>query len=228
MDKLSFKQLFGRYKALPQRTKNIVFLILGLAIFILAYYFGYQPMVEKTAEIQTQVDAQAAYVSELKGYYDNMNFYEKNIEESKDTINADLMRLPRDIKDEDFLMYIKVMNEELGGYLQSVNFDEVSFISEFSCVADDKTVTAESMRAGASFTSYMTYAQLKDMLDYIYEKTTQITFVDSVSVTYYSENALLESNVDLSKYYITYDGAEYVPVPVPDVELRVSDPFHTS
>jgi len=227
MNNLNFKDLVAKVKGLPTRTKNIILLIIGIFIFILTYTMGFQKIQEKTAAVQAEVDSQASYVSILKDYHNNLQTYENGIAADKDSINLNLSHLPRGIKTEDFLMYIKTMNEKLGCSLESVSFEDDSYIGEFACVVDDKNVTAQSMHSGAKFTNYLTYAQVKNLLKYVYEETPELTFVDSVSLTYDSEIALLQGDIALSKFYITYEESQYVPVPVPDVSLGVGDPFGT-
>lgn len=227
MNGLNFKDLIGKYKALPNKTKNLIFVVLGIAIFLAAYMLGFQKLQEATAEVQTEVDKQADYVAVLKDYHTNIDTYKKGIEDSKNSVNANLDRLPRGIKSEDLLMYVKIMNEDLGTNLNSVHIDQDSFIGEFPCVVEGKSVSVQAMRSGASFSSDANYGQVKDSLKYIYEQTKQITFLEGLALTYDSENALLTADYEISKYYITYDGSEYVPVPVPDVQLGVGDPFGT-
>jgi hypothetical protein len=228
MNQLNFKDIVAKIKGLPTKTKNILLLVIGIAIFLGAYTLGFQKIQEKTAAVQTECGKQSAYVNELKNYYNNIGTYEKGIEESQTTIDGILVTLPRGIKTEDFLMYIKTMNEDLGTRLKSTHFNADSFLGEFPCVVDGKSVTIQSYRSGATFTSDMTYAQFKESLKYLYEQTKQITFLEKVGLTYDSENALLQTNYEISKYYITYEGGEYVFVPVPDTSLGVGDPFGTA
>ncbi len=228
MNNMNFKDIIAKVKGLPTKTKNILFLVVGIVILLAAYMFGFQKIQEKTLAVQEEAGKQSVYVNELKGYHSNIQTYEKGIEDSKNTIDGILVTLPRGMNSEDFLMYIKIMNEDLGTNLSSVHIDADSFIGEFPCIAEDKSVTIQSFRSGASFSANMTYAQFKDSLKYIYEKTNQITFVESVGLTYDSESAKLQTSFKISKYYITYDGSEYVFVPVPDVSLGNSDPFGTA
>ena len=228
MNNLNFKDIIAKIKALPTKTKNIILLILGIVIFIAAYMLGFQKIQEKTAAVQEEVNTQAAYVNELKNYYNNIQTYEKGIEEAKDDIEANVVKFPAGINTEDMLMYVKILNETIGGNFQNISFEDSSFLGEFSCVINEKSVTVQPMHTGASFQTYMTYAQVKETLKYIYEQTPELTILNSVSLNYNAENAFLDCKFDISKFYITYDGSEYVPVPVPDVELGVADPFGTA
>ncbi len=227
MKNMTFKDLIAKFKALPVKTRNLIFVILGIAIFLCSYMLGYQKFQEKTAALNEEIGTQSAYVTKLKDYYNNIQTYEKGIADSKQAINENISHLPFDIKSEDFLLYVKTMNEDLNADFKSITFEPDTLIGEFGCTINDKNVNCTAMRSGVSFTSSMTYAQFKDMLQYIYNETNQITFVDTVSLNYDSENARLETNVQLSKFYITYEGAEYVPVPVADIPQGSQDPFNT-
>lgn len=227
MKDLNFKDLLAKYKALPAKTKNLIMVILGIAIFIGAYMLGFQKLQTSTAEIQTQIDEQSIKVSELKGYYDNLKTYENGIDESKKSINASLSTLPFGIKTEDTLMYVKTMNEKVGSNMESISFDADEFIGEFGCVINDQNVTANAMRTGATYNATMTYDQFKNTLNYIYNDTKEVTFVENVSLTYDSAELLLTTTMSLSKYYIDYEGAQYTPVAVPNVPLGNTNPFGT-
>lgn len=227
MKDMTFKDLVAKFKALPVKTKNLIFVILGIAIFLGAYMLGFQKLQEKTASVNEEIGKQSVYVAELKGYYDNIQTYEKGIADSKQIINNHLSRLPFGINNEDFLMYVKTMNEDLKTELTSITFDADSFISEFGCTVNEKNVNVNAMRAKVNFTSNMNYAQFKQMLQYIYNETNEITFIDDVSLTFDAETALLNTTTSLSKFYVTYEGAEYQPVPVPNVDTGNNDPFNT-
>lgn len=227
MKDLNFKDLLAKYKALPAKTKNLIMVILGIAIFIGAYMLGFQKLQESTAALQTEIGTQSAYVTELKGYYDNLATYNKMIDEDKKAINQNLSTLPLGITSEDFLIYTKTMNEKIGGKLQNVNFDVDEFIGEFGCVINEQNVTASAMRSSLSFTSIMSYSEFKNMLNYIYKDTKEVTFIDNVTVVYDSTDMVLNASFDISKYFITYDGCEYKPVAVPNMPMGNTNPFNT-
>ncbi len=225
MNDLNFKDLVAKAKALPTKTKNIIYLVFGIFIFILVYMFGFQTLQSTNLDLQSKIDTQSKYVNELKGYYNNIQTYETGIANDKKDIDEALSTLPAGINSEDFLMYIKLMCENEGLNLVSVSFSDDSFVGEFPCVVDEKSVTLTGVHAGADFSANgCTYAELKNVLNYIYERTREVTFIDSIGIQY-NENANLDVTFRLSKYYATYDGSEYIPVPVPFVDQGTSNPF---
>lgn len=225
MKDLNFKDLAAKYKALPAKTKNLIMVILGIAIFLGAYMLGFTKLQESTTALQEEIGTQSAKVAELKGYYDSLDVYKKGIDEDKQAINKNLSKLPFGIKSEDYLMYVKTMNEDIGAKLSNISFEADNFIGEFGCQINDQNVTASAMSSSVSFSSRMNYKQFKEMLQYIYDDTRKVTFIDTVSITFDSTEVILDTTFGITKYYIEYEGCDYVPVPVPNVATGTSDPF---
>ncbi len=215
-------------KKLSLRDVNMILVVVGLVILVATYFLVYQNYSAKNAELDTTLTEREAHLKELQGYYDNLKEYERGTAEGKANIAANLSKLPRGIKSEDFLVYIMDSTNEVSADLRSVNFQDANEISTFSTVVDGGKQECKGYQVNASFNAQMNYAQLKNYLDYVYNQSDNVTFVESFVVTYNGENSKLETTFGLSKYYITFDGSEYVPVPVPDVGIGVDDPFHTS
>ena len=227
MNNLNFKDIVAKVKGLPTKTKNIIFLLIGIFIFLAAYMLGFQKIQEKTAVVQEEAGKQSAYVAELKNYFNNIQTYEKGIQESKDYINDTLSHLPRGISTEEVLMYVKKANEAVNADFKSISLKDPSPVRDFACVVEDKSVQMSGYQVDTNFSTEMTYPQFKDFLDYIYEGTEDITFIDTVSLVYNPESATLSTTCNISQYYVTYEGAEYVPESVPGVNIGTSNPFGT-
>lgn len=215
-------------KKLSLRDINMILVVVGLLLLVATYFLVYQNYSEKNAELDTQLTEREAHLKELQGYYDNLKTYEQGTEDGKVNISRNLDRLPLDIKSEDFLVYIMDSVNEVNGSLISVNFRDASQTAQFETVVGGKKVPVTGYQVGAGFNGIMNYTQLKNYLDYVYDETENITFIDNFSLTTDSASRKLNVTFNLSKYYITYEGGEYIPVAVPNVALGVDDPFHTN
>ncbi len=214
-------------KTLSLRDVNMILVVVGLVILIATYFLVFRSFSEKNAELDTQYTERSAHLKELQGYYDHLKEYEKGTAEGKSNISANRARRPRGMRSEDFLVYIMDSTKAVNAELSTVNFNNSNEISRFSTVIDGKKQECTGYQMSAAFSAQMNYNQLKNYLDYIYNQSENITFVDNFVVTYNGENSVLNTTFGLSKYFITFDGSEYVPVPVPNVPIGVSDPFHT-
>lgn len=214
-------------KTLSLRDVNMILVVVGLVILVATYFLVFRSFSEKNTELDTQYTERSAHLKELQGYYDNLKTYEKGTAEGKKNISSNLSRLPRGINSEDFLVYIMDSTKAVNADLLTVNFNNSNEISKFSTVVDGKKQECTGYQMSAAFSAQMNYNQLKNYLDYIYNQSEKITFVDNFVVTYNGENSKLNTTFGLSKYFITFDGSEYIPVPVPNVAIGVSDPFRT-
>ena len=214
-------------KKLSLRDINMILVVVGLLLLVATYFLVYNNYSAKNSELDSQLVEREAHFKELQGYYNNLSTYEKGTVEGKANISSNLSKLPLGIKSEDFLVYIMDSTDEVNATLDSVSFEDEAEISRFSTVVDNKKQECVGYQVNASFNGKMNYAQLKDYLDYVYNGSENVTFINNFTVTYNAESASLTTVFNLAKYYITYDGGEYIPVPVPDVPIGVSDPFHT-
>ena len=215
-------------KKLTWREYNLIFTVLGIALVLAAYFLGYSKYTEKNAEIEKEIGTRSAYLDELNDCYNNLATYEEGIATAKTNISKNLSKLPRGIKDEDFLLYLMEASKAVGADLQTVDFQSSSLVAQFDCYVGDEVKNVTGYRTGTTSSGVLTYNQLKEYLRYIYEKTNNTTFVDTISVAYEAETARLNSSVSLSKYYVDYDGAEYVATPVPNVPIGTGNPFGTA
>ena len=218
----------GSKKKLTWREYNLILTVLGIALVLAAYFLGYQKYSEQNTALETEIGTRSSYLNELQDCFNNEPTYKKGIAEAKDNIQKNIDKLPtKVIYDEDFLHYLREANKAVGADLQTVDFQSSAVVAEFSCFVDGQNKNIKGYRTGTTSAGTLTYAQLKEYLRYVYEKTSHTTFVDSISIVYDPEVAKLNSTVSLSKYYVDYEGAEYKPEQRPNVGIGTRDPFGT-
>ncbi|MBR4765972.1 MAG: hypothetical protein IK085_04315 [Clostridia bacterium] len=226
-------------KKLTWREYNLILTVLGIALVLAAYFLGYSKYTEKNEAIEQEIGTRSAYLTELNDCYNNLATYEKGIADAKKNISANLAKLPvsgtdtngkkqAGINDEDFLLYLMEANKAVGADLQTVDFQASSLIAQFDCYVGDEVKNVTGYRTGTTSSGELSYNQLKEYLRYIYEKTNNTTFVDSISIAYDAESAKLNSTVSLSKYYVDYADSDYSAPAVPNVPTGTSDPFGTA
>ena len=213
-------------KKLSNRDLNLLLALLGVVIFLLVYFLGFTRLQAANEALDSDIRRQETRLAELQGYYDNLDTYEQGITDSKVSIDANLQRLPGDVKDEDFLLYLMDMHANAGSDLTGVSFDSVSLVSQFNCMIEGESKSLSGYRSVSTSTASMDYSQLKACISRLYD-TQDITFLDSVSVTYDSESTLLDTVFTVSKLYADYDGAVYTPAEAPELPQGTMDLFGT-
>lgn len=217
-------------KKLSNRDLNLLLVLAGILVFVLAYFLVFTPYQEKNEALDSKIKAQTSRLSELQAHYDNLATYEQGIADSKASSEAILSRIPAGLKDEDFLLYLMDMHEKAESSLTSVSFDSVSLSGQFTGMDQEQAKVFSGYRAVTSSTAVLDYSQLKAIIHHIYEDTADLTFLDSVSVTYDSGIGLLDGVFTISKLYGCFEGSEdaYVPAEVPEVSLGTKDMFGTT
>lgn len=210
------------------KDKKLILMVGGLALFLIVYSYIFRPMQEKTFQMQSEIERLERECRELEIQNTNMEAYEEQIIEYRATI-ADAMKLfPVDVKEEDVMSYLLKLQDKNEIELMSVAFNEpltvVNFDGVISADGEDKMVHMIGQQVSTTATAELTYAKLKDVLNYIYETQTQTT-LESVTVVYDSKKELLNGSFDFSRYTLGYDEAEYKPEKLPEVDLGKEDLF---
>lgn len=196
-------------KEFSKRDINMALTALALVIAVASYLVGFQKLSEKRTTVENEYNNRSAYLSELQGYYDNLKAYQDGTAASRVSIKSNLDRLPVGFENEDFLLSMMHAMEKIGSKMSSINFNSMDNVSEFKTVIGDEYVDVQGFRASSTITATMTYDQFKTFLDNTYDKTQDVTFIDSVSVTYNAETAALNTVFNISKYFIKYEGFQY-------------------
>lgn len=215
---------------ISKRDTKLLLILAGLLVFLAAYMGLFNPYQAKADAVAAESVQLEARVAELESLYLHLGTYEQGIEEYRDTVARQLEKYPANIENEDFLSYLLTMEKRQGITIESVSFDAPALISEFSAVVEqdgeDVPVTMSAYRTGAVMSGQMNYAQLKSVVDYLYDSDRQ-TSLDSVSVSYNSETAALSGSLSIAKYFVSWPDAPYTPEPLPSVNLGVNDLFGT-
>lgn len=214
-------------KELSPRDIQMALVAVGLVVLVAVYFLVFSKYNDKTEVIKGDIETRGTYLNELKGYYDNLDSYQKGVNESKANIEKNLARLPIGMEDDDFLLYMIDLNDSVGVKMSGINFNSPEVVSQFSTMVGGENKDVIGYRRSVSASCSLTYPQFKNYLAKIYDEKSNITYVDSVGLTYDAKEGLLSASFNLSKFYIFYDGAEYVATESPYVALGKKNPFGT-
>lgn len=214
-----------------KRDIKLLLVLAGLLIFLGLYFGMFTRYQEKTAAVNASIGEMEPKLEELEGYYKNLSTDEQGVADAHKAIQNELEFYPAGIKDEDFLVSLLDMEKKIGFTMESVSFDAPSLLLQFPCAvgqqSEETVVDMSAYRAGVVMTNQLTYPQLKQCIDYIYNSP-QRTALDSVSVSFNSETGKLTGSFSIAKYYLTWDGAKYTPANLPIVNKGVADLFGTT
>lgn len=215
---------------ISKRDANLLLILLGIILFVAGYFTVYNPYQKKTEALQAEIAALQPTLSELKGYEGNLDKYKAGIDELEGKIATETERYPTDVRPEDFVMYAIELEDKVGLDVTGIDFADPVLISQIDGIRRDGeqyTVTPLTAYAyGMTANCSLSYEELKDLIKHI-DDTALCTKLDSVSVSFDTENGGLTGSVVLDKYFITSGSEPYVPTQVPDVDLGTDDLFGT-
>lgn len=215
---------------LSKRDIKLLFILLGAVFLLIGYFAVYSPYTAKAETVESETNELKPRLEELRGYFQNLDVYEKDINSAKQTIRTEMKRYPSDVRPENMILYAQTIRQNFGVDITGLSFDTPLSILTFQGVEQqgDDTQVREltAFRRSMTITCNLSYRQLKDMIAYI-NSTEQRTAVDSVNISYDSESGELTGDATLVQYFITGEGDKYIAAEVPDVELGRENLFGT-
>ncbi len=200
----------------------------GLLIFVALYFLVYNPTLEENDVLEAEINALKPQLEELRTYEVNYDTYVQNIEDIRANIAAQLVAHPSKIENEEFLKWMIDWENANDLDIASVSFNGTNSISQFPLYvtgeAGEVMAEVDAGRISMSATATYSYDAIKNAINAVYAYP-QSTALDSLTLTYSAETGELAGNITLSKYYINYPGAPYVPVPMPTVPIGNTNPF---
>ena len=216
---------------IAKRDLKLLLILAGLLVFLLLYMLVFNPLQTKTDAVEARNAQLSAQVEDLEAKYLRMAEYEDGIKNSREFVKETLKSFPGDVKEEDILSYLLTMEARQGIRMQSVTFNDPELVQQFNMMTQvdgqDVAVPANAYRATTVMTGTLNYPQAKNVINYLYDSDKQTT-LKSVTLSYNAEGGKLLGTFELAKYFVNFDGAEYVPERVPVVDIGLQDLFGTT
>ena len=216
---------------IAKRDLKLLLILAGLLVFLLLYMLVFNPLQTKIDAVEARNAQLSAQVEDLEAKYLRMAEYEDGIKNSREFVKETLKSFPGDVKEEDILSYLLTMEARQGIHMQSVTFNDSELVQQFNMMTQvdgqDVVVPAGAYRATTVMTGSLNYPQAKNVINYLYDSDKQTT-LEGVTLSYNAEGGKLTGTFELAKYFVDFDGAEYVPERIPVVDLGLQDLFGTT
>ena len=216
---------------IAKRDLKLLLILAGLLVFLMLYMLVFNPLQTRITETKAQNAQLSEQVQDLEAKYLRMSEYQEGIKAGRENVEKQLKSLPGNVKEEDILSYLLTMEASEEIYMESVTFNTPELVQQFDMMTvkdgQDVAVPAGAYRVSTVMTGTMNYPQAKNVINYLYASPKQ-TNLESVTLTYSAESGELSTTFQLGKYFVNWDGAEYVPERVPTVPMGLPDLFGTT
>ncbi len=197
--------------SLNPRDKFIVFIVAGVAVIALAFFFGFSKINESKKNVDSQVTKQEALNRDLKEKNANKQQYLTETETYKNRFNAAIAGYEQGTSQDHQLMFLRQVELTTGPWIKSVTFAASSPIYQFGAITSSNPGAAGTKAYKTDMQGYKstntvayecTYDNFKKVLAYLnnyYSKNT----IDNLTATYSAEEDKVSGTITLSSYCIT-------------------------
>lgn len=207
--------------------------ILVIVAAVLAYMYLYMPLVEQRKALEKENYDLDVRLITLKNMARDEDMYKIGINESSKTIKKVMNHYSAGNTPEKSIMMVDYMEKEVGLKLPNLGFTlptvlstvQMPMVSEmedgtYAIEYYDVTLLKETLT-----TSYAcSYTQLKKLINFINAYPERMN-IESISITFDSENNGLKGNLTLNLYAVTGTGKEYTPPVIDDLSMGSGNIF---
>ncbi len=212
-------------------NNNLVIMVIGVLVLVGVITFVFMPLNEQSQANNLEIDTLNSEIAVLEGHEAKLSVYEEEIAASRQYVQSQLPLYPADITEEDAIMWHIYFNDLINGESNQVLFNPHNLLVSFNAFAnpeqDANLVTMDAYSVDVAFNSLFEYGNFKNTLDTIYAQPDRMG-INSVSISYDAASAQIVADFAFSRFYLSYPGAIYEPLTIPDVPLGVENPFRVS
>jgi len=214
---------------ISKRDTKMLLILFGIVIFVLCYFMVYLSYSEENEFLREDIEDADYEFAKLKALEREVAGYREAIASSEEFILLAQSEYPADVHAADLIMYAVELQENTriitGGlsFIQPVDIMTVQGLAE-NARGGYSFTPLNAYRTGININCSLTYQQLKDLADYIYNES-QKTSLHSVSLSYNSTTGLLYGNVVINKSFLSSKDKEYVAAQIPEMNVGLPNPF---
>jgi hypothetical protein len=214
---------------ISKRDIKMLLILFGIVIFVLCYFLVYLSFNEDNEFLLEDIEDAEFKLVQLREIEREVAGYREMAAESERLILAKQAEYPADVRAADLIMYVVELEENIGIETGGITFIQPVSIMTVQGLTESEnggyTFAAQNAyRTGVNISCSLTYQQLKDLINYVYEETPKAS-VHSISLSYNSATGLLYGNMIINRSFLSSNDIEYVAAQIPDMELGLPNPF---
>lgn len=208
-------------------------LALGFVVLLAVYFLVYKSYNDKAAALEKANVAKQQRVDELKVFYDNLETYNKEIEQYQAQIAAWLDEFPQDVKEEDII--VLALDTEKAAFVGYTNIN-ISSRDAFRTIPaatmqlakmENLTQDVIFVKRTVSYVNITDYFNLKKCVETINNSANRLT-ISNITYSKNEETGELEGTIEVTFYSVLGTGKEYVPQDLKEYESGLANLFGTA
>lgn len=214
-------------------SKRDLYLLLALAGVIIAFcswQFGFKKMTAKTETLRTDTATIQAEIDKYSAIKNNIDIYQKGIEEHTAKIVSVLRNYPVDVLTEDVIMLGRELEKNnVSTYVAGVSVGPKGIVytaTSKPANSSETPVTYQLLNSDVSMSYTTSYKGLQEFFDYINNHENRMS-VQNFSVSYDTTTGLLSGSSVVNMYSVTGMDKEYNEQNLSGVQLGTDNIFGT-
>ncbi len=213
---------------MTKRDINLLKIVAGILLVVLVFGLVYIPNQSEIVKLESEIEQLEPELATREMHANNIELYETGIEDARNYMEETIEHYPSQILFEDYVMWILGWREDNDLVIPTITIGEPSLINSFQgIVVEDgqelqKQMDAYSMTLTTQID--LSYEELKSAIDDIYSNQHR-TSLESLSLSYNANTGGLTGSFSINKYFMFYEGSEYVPEPLPNVNIGTDNIF---
>ena len=223
---------------------NLLIMLIGVLLAVVAYFIVYQQYTEKTASIEADNAVLEEEVRGLQELADNKDFYISETARMETEIADIMSRYPSEVRTEDQVMYTVKLENEHSIWVNSLSVEDTQLVqvaAPTAAPAADSVVEegaeGDAVQASGALSdtvflytspfsiSYKTtYRSAKDIIASIVTSDERMN-ISNISLAYDAETGCLSGTMDATMFTMSGTDAMYEELNVPGVPTGTADFF---
>ena len=213
-----------------KRDLYLLLAVAGVIIAFCAWKFGFEKMNAKTEALRNDTATIQAEIDKYSAVKNNIDIYQKGIEDATNKIAGILRKFPSDVLVEDAVILGRELEKnDASTYVTSASVGNRVNVYTAQSVPADATSTPVTYQlfedqVGIAYTT--SYKGFKEMLDYINGHANRMS-LENFALSYDSATGLLSGSSAINMYCVTGTDKAYVEQNLSGVKLGTDNIFGT-
>ena len=221
--------------SISEKDKTLLCVVGCLIVVFLSWFYGFKNFNAKTEALERECAALQTKYNNLKDKAENKKMYEEDTVTYTYAFDETLNKYATGASQKDTLIFVSELEVNTGIWAKNVTLNESELIHTFGQITSsnpDKTgkVYTTDLKGYKKSTTYAyecTYEELKAVLEYFETYETRYT-IDSISMSYNEEEAVVSGSLTVSQYIITGEDRIFEELELDDIQTGTDNLFSSS
>ena len=199
---------------ITKRDLGVLMILVGVLVAFITYQMSFTKTMAEVEKLQEDQKVLSQKIKDLEPIKQQKDFYEAEMLRYAQEIEDIVAEYPVNVIYEDGIMYIVNMRDEIGTKVTSLTVNPATVVNS---VKDGDGKEYKLLKATESLAYEASdYAELKDLLNYIYKENEFKNIITAVSMSFNTTKGSIAGSLNISLYAMDDGSRVYEPIEIPE------------